>query len=724
MILTEKTYDGVVTNIKNERHQFMMEANAKAFETLSSSLYQDKIGSIVRELSCNALDSHIQAGKADVPFSIHLPSIFEPYFSVKDYGIGMDEDTVKSVFTVLFASTKDQSNDTVGAFGLGAKTPFSYTESFTVISRKNGVETSYAMMKDEDGLPCYSKIASKQTTECNGVEIVLPVNDQYDRQNFKTAIQNQLKFFTVRPQIVGGDYGDFSWASAPSNLMAEHNNVQIYYDGNSTYSGAYAVMGPVGYQINFDLLSKRFPKHATMLNHLRNQYGVFIRFNFKIGEVSVTPSRETLSYDEKRTYPAFERALEGLHDSLSKSFHEGMKACTSIEERKEYLRLNYHKARNLVGKVDVSAYDFGIWEYNLYSNITFYVSTKRLMDDLVTSIGLCTPYSYSKNNTNSNNALQDTDVVIIIDNCKYIKRRINAIPDQRGPVLLTIDYSKIDELKDYLRNNNINFKLLSEYEPVKSEKNYSYLTTEGYRINVELRVHDQLLRDMSAAKRITDKNEIEPGYFLSSHRGNVHAIENLYKYTLYKQAGLIKDDVKFIHVFPEKSAAKLADDEDWSNFQTYLDSFDFKKLYDDNVSLAKYSQVISTLDKTANECVTEYYRKHYDISATITSLQKDLLAHLNVTSNITVDNEIQADALRVIYGDIFRSLYYSARNLFCKLQEHLHTNYPLLRSINNYYLTPDLKGLKEYIEMIDEKNGGKADISKILNFDEVKKLLD
>lgn len=718
MILTEKTYDGVVSNInKNQSWQFMMEANAKAFETLSSTLYQDKIGSIVRELSCNALDSHIEAGNADTPFSIHLPSVFEPYFSVKDYGIGMDEDTVKRVFTVLFASTKEQSNDTVGAFGLGAKTPFSYTETFTVVSRKDGTETSYAMHKDEDGLPCCSKIGSKQTTEQNGVEIILPVNDQYDRSNFKTAIQNQLKFFKVHPTVVGGDYGGFVWENHPTNLTSEHNRVKIYSDANNVYSGIYAVMGPVGYQINFELLIKRFPKHATLLSHLRNQYGIFIRVDFDIGEVSVTPSRETLSYDEKRTFPAFEKALDGLYESMVKSFHDSMATCSTVEERKNYLKTNYNNIRNLVGRVDLSSYDFGIWEVNFYGRITFYISSQKLTDELNTPVSFTNTYRYGKSATNSFN---DEDFpVIIIDNCKFIKRRLQNVPSGTG--LITIDYEKIDDLRALFNTHRIGFKLLSEFEPVKSEKNYSYLTTEGYRVDVTRRVFNQLLRDMSGAKRITDKADIEPGYYLSSHRGNIHAIAKLEKYTLYKAAGIIKDDVTFIHVFPEKSAAKLKDDDEWSDFEKYLDTFDYQKLYNDNLAFSKYYQVVDGIRSAASASIASFYYNHYDINGHISNIEEELIKHFGATNVAGTIKD--SGAWKVIYGECFRLLQYELRATMIKVNEKLHTNYPLLRSINSYYLTNDLPGLKEYIEMIDEKNGDKIDITDVLNFDAVKQFI-
>lgn len=57
-----------------ESEAFTIKSTGKAFEVLSSKLYKDKIRAIVRELSCNAYDSHVAAGCPDRPFDVHLPS--------------------------------------------------------------------------------------------------------------------------------------------------------------------------------------------------------------------------------------------------------------------------------------------------------------------------------------------------------------------------------------------------------------------------------------------------------------------------------------------------------------------------------------------------------------------------------------------------------------------------------------------------------------------------
>ena len=134
--------------------------SAKAFSILSSGLYANKIRAIIRELSTNAYDSHVAAGCADRPFEVHLPTSLEPWFSVRDYGVGLSHQQVVNIYTTYFESTKTGSNDFVGALGLGSKSPFSYTENFGVTAVQNGHMGVYTALIDR-----IAKTVDKQTLD-------------------------------------------------------------------------------------------------------------------------------------------------------------------------------------------------------------------------------------------------------------------------------------------------------------------------------------------------------------------------------------------------------------------------------------------------------------------------------------------------------------------------------------------------------------------------------
>lgn len=299
---------------------FSIAMNGKAFKVLSDTLYQDKIGSIVRELSCNAYDAHIMQGNQDKPFEIHLPDAFEPWFAVKDFGIGLSAEDVRSVFTVYFQSTKDQSNDAIGSFGLGAKTPFSYTDQFTVTSVKDGIRTIYSAYLTESGVPNITTMFSEETTESSGVEIKVSVKRE-DYHKFKDAVCNQLKYFKVKPIISNGEV---HWSN---------NTTPIYEDVNCCIQGngyPIIIQGQVGYPLNLDTLNGKISTDVHAFLKRVNSYGVILHFN--IGEIGVTASREGVEYTVF-TCKNIENKLKIIEKSLMEYYKKKLDDCSNSWEK-------------------------------------------------------------------------------------------------------------------------------------------------------------------------------------------------------------------------------------------------------------------------------------------------------------------------------------------------------------------------------------------------------
>lgn len=178
------------TNCPLPSHAFTIQNSPLAFEILSSRLYSDPTLAIVRELLTNAYDAQVMAGNADTPIDISLPDYLNPYFRIRDYGIGLDKDEVMLLYTSFFSSTKNTTNDLTGCFGLGSKTPFSYTSGFTVNSYKNGYKHKFMMVK-KDMMPQVIHVGSEKVNEPNGLEVVIPVAEE-DYTLFAKTTANYL----------------------------------------------------------------------------------------------------------------------------------------------------------------------------------------------------------------------------------------------------------------------------------------------------------------------------------------------------------------------------------------------------------------------------------------------------------------------------------------------------------------------------------------------------
>lgn len=299
----------VLTNSQKES-KFTINASAQAFKILSDGLYEHKIAAIVRELSCNAYDAHVENGNQDEPFKVVLPNNLHPYFEIEDYGIGLDDEGVREVYTSYFTSTKNDSNDAIGAFGLGSKTPFSYTTSFTIRARKNGMERLYTAYIGADGAPCVNMVMEKATEETSGVKIAVPVKE-HDFFQFKHEASFILSFFKTQPIV-----NDPNFSVAVPDVISELDEDgmvtrQIDYTGSSLYTGKiYAVMGGVCYKLDEFWIRNEVASQYLNSIVLGSAYSssratLFIKFD--IGELEVAASRETLSLDEETKVKVIDR---------------------------------------------------------------------------------------------------------------------------------------------------------------------------------------------------------------------------------------------------------------------------------------------------------------------------------------------------------------------------------------------------------------------------------
>lgn len=274
-----------------ETTDFGIKNNSKMFRILSDNLYQDKIGSIVREVSCNAVDSHMAAGTPEKPFIIHIPDAFEPWFTVRDFGVGLSPESVKTVFCQYGESTKDDSNDSIGAFGLGAKTPFAYTDQFTVVSNYNGKMYAYNAFISASGKPQLVLMAETDTDEHNGVEIKLGVKPE-DFKRFAQAIRTQLRFFPVKP-LTENYEGEFAF-DTESEALFESKSIKIFKN-NSHGARVNIVQGPVGYPLDFNQINPHLSVEDSKFLRTICEVGGNLFFN--IGEIGVTASREGVEYN-------------------------------------------------------------------------------------------------------------------------------------------------------------------------------------------------------------------------------------------------------------------------------------------------------------------------------------------------------------------------------------------------------------------------------------------
>jgi hypothetical protein len=304
MILT--TPHKPMTLVGATSQTFTIESSAKAFQILSNSIYKNPIRAIIRELSCNALDSHTMAGSAD-SFDIHLPNALESWFSIRDFGTGIAADDIQAIYTTYFRSTKTNSNAQVGALGLGSKSPFSYTETFTVTSWSEGTKSLYIAFIDSSGAPSLSHVGSEPSTERSGFEVLFEVK----ARDFNTFADEASLFFstwtTTFPNITGGTLTNrfepvdsaapgavvgSNWTITPKRNNNFKNNTLIVVQGNVPYPIDVTSAFPViqGTPISPELQAFIDTQADGLTHHHR------LIITAPIGTLDFAPSREELQY--------------------------------------------------------------------------------------------------------------------------------------------------------------------------------------------------------------------------------------------------------------------------------------------------------------------------------------------------------------------------------------------------------------------------------------------
>lgn len=320
--------------LKSAPQNFKIKQNAKAFEILSSNIYSDKILAVVRELGCNAYDAHVAADNQLEPFEVHLPNSFEPWFAIKDFGIGLSHDDVMNLYTTYFDSTKNDSNDYIGCLGLGSKSPFAYVDQFTVTSVFGGMKRVYSAYVDEGGAPAITLLGEEESNEPNGLEVYMPVNES-DFNTFADKARKVFHRFPVLPKFKGNeiDMSLISYAfETDTYKLREDDNEWRYSD----HQGCYAIQGNVAYPIS--------PYSIDLdLDPLMHQFLKYVPMDiiFPLGELNITASREELNYD-KETQKNIVAVVSKVMEDLPTHFKDLLKDCKTLWEAK----LTYKKWLN------------------------------------------------------------------------------------------------------------------------------------------------------------------------------------------------------------------------------------------------------------------------------------------------------------------------------------------------------------------------------------------
>lgn len=293
-----------------------------------NSIYSNKIAAVCREISCNARDAHREVGIPDRPIVITLPNELEPEYRIRDFGPGISPDRMKNVFIRYGSSTKRTSNLQTGGFGIGAKTPFGYTDSFIINTFIDGTRRSYVAVIDDTKRGKLSLLDQSTTDEENGTEIVVPVL-QKDFVSFKTETKTATRHWDVKPEVRGGtiSYDDFA------KKFSTDNPRWFIAPGPSS---VFAVVDGVEYPVPNRYIS------ANPTDGFGERCSLYALFG--VGDLSISATRESLDFDE-RTIAAIQNVTSTVKTDISTWIQKNIENADSYMEANE----QYHQYRSTFG---------------------------------------------------------------------------------------------------------------------------------------------------------------------------------------------------------------------------------------------------------------------------------------------------------------------------------------------------------------------------------------
>ena len=266
--------------------------DAALMAMLSTGFYATPMRTMIQEMLFNAWDAHKMVGKEDIPIDVYINETSG--LIIRDYGPGIEPGeeniNIHGTYCIYGYSSKRLLPGQTGGFGLGSKSPFAYTDSFTITSFYEGTKNMYLIRRvaeNNNGKPGFTPLMCVPTEE-TGLMVIIPLQKGHTQRAydyikdllFLSGIKMNLHFEDQEPEIL-------------DNPGLEPGNFQI--EAEPSDSKLIAVFGGVRYAIKLD---DYFDDEYQYLNKfLGNSHTLFI--GFAPNTMTPLPNREGLNMNDK-----------------------------------------------------------------------------------------------------------------------------------------------------------------------------------------------------------------------------------------------------------------------------------------------------------------------------------------------------------------------------------------------------------------------------------------
>lgn len=317
------------------QNNFKVIAGSKMFQVLSSKIYKNKIRAVVRELVCNCVDAHVLNGTKD-KFEIKVPNALKPTFEVRDFGPGLSNEDMVELYTTYFASSKAQRNDQIGHFGLGSKSPFSYTDTFTTMSYFDGMISVFvATMVNGEPKLALTHQEPMGPEDKTGLHVMIPVRSD-DFSKFIKEISYIMQPFDPT------SYNILGCSNIDIKSYPEFDKYLVDAGQYGTAPGLWSCYGNILYPLD------DVPGVKDASGWLRALSARAVIIKFDAGTIDIQPSREELSLDDVTIKTVVEE-VSSVNQTLIDDTARQISKLSTIRECHRFIdKLGYTCAQSLL----------------------------------------------------------------------------------------------------------------------------------------------------------------------------------------------------------------------------------------------------------------------------------------------------------------------------------------------------------------------------------------
>jgi hypothetical protein len=286
---------------------------------LRDKLYSDPIKALIQEVLSNAKDANVEAGNAHIPLQVTIPNLVTSVFAVEDNGVGISPERMSGIFIQYGASTKRSDVSQSGGFGIGAKSPFAYTDMFQIetTTKLNDrfMTNTYIAYIDESQIGKLTLVSSEMDKKDHtGTKIELQVKKE-DYEDFENNFFDITKFFKVKPEI-----NELDRTYPDQNVLFENEFIIV----RPNHMNTMILVNEIPYRIN-----------TRKVDVAGSNYGLF-SFVYKCGtDVKVAANREDIDYSQSSI-----DSVTAKIDYAIYTFESNIQA--EIDTFQDYKSLVYH----------------------------------------------------------------------------------------------------------------------------------------------------------------------------------------------------------------------------------------------------------------------------------------------------------------------------------------------------------------------------------------------